>query len=227
MIENYLGVDAVKTDNNYSYNNKSTDDIDRDDFMTLLLAQLQHQDPLNPMESQEFAAQLAQFTSVEQLYNINDNIVDMKGSQDSNSRYQALDFIGKRIEAAGNTMNLDEAGKATGVFVIEDGAYCTVNIYDQNGTLVDTVPSGELPPGRHEISWDGIGSSGELLSSGTYRFEVYAETQDGQSLPVSTRVAGEVTRVSLETDEPLLYIGEQLVGLSQVIDIRKEAETVI
>ena len=81
-------------------------ELGKDEFLTMFVAQLKNQDPLNPMQGQEFAAQLAQFSSLEQLYNVNENLQTMKSSEDDASRLQALDFIGKDIVAKGDSLQL-------------------------------------------------------------------------------------------------------------------------
>ena len=204
---------------------KKNDELGRDSFLTMFLAQLKNQDPLNPMDGQEFAAQLAQFTSLEQLFNVNENLEAMKTSQDRNSLFQALDFIGKEIEAGGNVLSLEQDQTAKGGFTIGERAFCTVMVYDENGTPVRGISLGEFQAGPHNFVWDGADDSGNKVEEGPYGFDIKAVTSSGDRLPAETRVIGKVTRVNLEGESPVLYLRDLPVGLSQVLDIRVPADS--
>ena len=198
-----------------------TDEIGRDSFLTMFMAQLKYQDPLNPLDGKEFSAQLAQFSSLEQLYGVNDNLEDLKTSQDNNARFQALDFIGKEIVAEGNTLSLAQGQTAGGGFTLGTSAFCNVLIYDENGTPVRRMPLGALEPGVHNFVWDGLDDSGNQAPPGAYGFEITAATGQGEILQVETRVVGKVTRINLEGGgAPVLYVGDLAVDLSQVLDIK-------
>ncbi|MFH1490502.1 MAG: flagellar hook capping FlgD N-terminal domain-containing protein [Pseudomonadota bacterium] len=204
---------------------KKKDELGRDSFLTMFLAQLKNQDPLNPMDGQEFAAQLAQFTSLEQLYNVNENLEAMNTSQNQNSRFQALDFIGRDIQAGGNILSLKQDQTVKGGFTIAEKAYCTVMVYDENGIPVRSIPLGELESGPHDFVWDGVDDSGNRAAEGPYGFDIKAVTAGGDVLTAETRLIGRVTRVSLEGQSPVLYVGDLAVGLSQVLDIRLPADS--
>ena len=172
------------------YVGKTEQDLGRDDFLTMFLAQLNHQDPLNPMDSTEFSSQLAQFSSLEQLFNVNANLETLKSAQDSGNRYQALSMIGKVIEAEGNVISLEPGEFSYGSFTLEDEAECAVLISDQEGYPVRELSLGLLEAGEHSFQWNGQDGEGNDLDRGIYVFEVMAVTPSGELLSVETKVKG-------------------------------------
>ena len=111
MISGINGIPGFVEDNPHT--EKTEQDLGQDDFLKMFLAQLNHQDPLNPMDSTQFSAQLAQFSSLEQLFNINETLETINGLQAENGRYQSLDLIGKEVVAEGNMLYLEQEGTAS------------------------------------------------------------------------------------------------------------------
>ncbi len=202
-----------------SLNATSTNDLGRDDFLTLLVAQLQHQDPLNPLESTEFTSQLAQYSSLEQLFDVNQNLELISSSQEKASRLQALDFIGKEIVAESEYLLLEQDETAMGSFNLDDVADCNVLITDANGYYVREMSLGYLEPGAHDFEWDGRDDSGNMKEAGVYNFEVSAVTEAGQNLSVNRLISGKITGVDLEGNSPILYMGGIPISLSQIVDV--------
>jgi flagellar basal-body rod modification protein FlgD len=194
-------------------------EMGQDDFLTMFLAQMKYQDPLNPMQGQEMAAQLAQFSSLEQLTKVNDTLVSMKSAQDDSSRLQALNFIGKEIVASGNALALEQGQVAEGRFELGENAQCSVAIKNGNGVTVRTLSLGTLSAGEHAFQWNGHDGSGRLLSPGTYSFDVLGKTASGKIVSGNPRVSGKVTGVNLENGSVKLNIGEVPVGISEVMEI--------
>jgi flagellar basal-body rod modification protein FlgD len=192
----------------------------QDDFLNLFLAQMKHQDPLNPMDSHEFTAQLAQFSSLEQLFNINEHLESIINANKQSMQYQAINLIGKEVVLGGDVLSLEAGKSATGRFSLESVAHVGAVIYDETGQPVRDLELGELSPGYHDFSWDGKDNDGRMLEPGIYGFEVLAESGDGLIMPVRTQVVGEVTRVNLEEASPVLFVGDLPVSISQLIDIR-------
>lgn len=203
----------------------STDNtLGKDTFMRLLLAQLQNQDPLNPMDATEFSAQLAQFSSLEQMYNMNESLQTLIASQETGNKYDVLGLIGKEIEADGDVLSLGDAGSASGSFSIGSKADCAVVIYDINGKAIKTIDLGSLNAGDHTFRWDGTEQNGDKAEQGLYGFEIVAEGSTGASVAAETRIKGIVDRVTLEDDEPTLYVGSLSFTLSEITDITLPAE---
>jgi flagellar basal-body rod modification protein FlgD len=223
MLTNIKGVtDYVDTTKTTSTNTaKGT--LGKDDFLKLLLAQLNHQDPLNPADASQFASQLAQFSSLEQLTNVNDNLTSLKTSQESSNKFQAMGLIGKNIEADGDTLYLGDKGTATGGFTIPSAASCAVAISDENGNIINTIDMGNLEAGDHTFTWDGKDLNGNAAASGPYAFNVVAQDSSGNSVSATTKVTGLVDSVNLDDTDPTLYIGSLPISLSNVTDISQAA----
>ncbi|MCD4715463.1 MAG: hypothetical protein K8R45_01830 [Desulfobacterales bacterium] len=207
-----------------SYQETSTSDtikkeLGREDFLTLLVAQLKHQDPLNPLESTEFTSQLAQYSSLEQLFNANENLELISSGQEEASKLQVLGFIGKEVVAEGANLLLEQDETSMGSFTLDEVADCNVLITDANGNYVREMSLGYLEPGSHDFEWDGRDDSGNIQETGIYRFEVTALTEDGETLSVKQLITGKITGVDLEGDSPILYVGGIPISLSQVVDI--------
>lgn len=217
MISSIQGLPFIEEPNPYA--KKESKDLGRDEFLKLFLAQLKHQDPLNPMEGTEFSSQLAQFSSLEQLFNMNETLESINESQNGNNAYQVIDLIGKEVEAKGDMLSLVKEQNASAGFSIRVPAESIVMIIDQNGYRIREMNLGVLQPGAHTFEWDGRSANGELMDSGVYNYKVTAISQTGELTPVETRVRGVIDRINLDGAEPLLFMGEAAINLSQIINV--------
>jgi len=194
--------------------------LGKNDFLNLLITQLQHQDPLNPAESTEFTAQLAQFSSLEQLSNINDNLKNMQLFQTAVTNSQAVSFIGKEITATGNTLQLKEGQTAECNFELTvNAALAAITVYDAGGGFVQAFETGPLSSGRQTVVWDGIDRNGNPARPGIYRFEVQAVDADNQSVGVTPLISAIVTGVSLKDQTASLITELQTIAIDDVIAV--------
>lgn len=150
---------------------KAKNNLGKDDFMRLLLTQLQNQDPLKPMEHQEFIAQLAQFGSLEQLTNIGSGIQNLRTGIGENAKLQALSMIGKQVQAAGQELEHHEGENLAIPFKSSpDLKLDKVLIADNSGKVIREI---DLTKGQFtEIIWDGKTQEGRMAPSGKYTFKV-------------------------------------------------------
>jgi flagellar basal-body rod modification protein FlgD len=198
--------------------------LGRSDFLKMFITQMQYQDPLNPMEGAEFMSQLAQFSSLEQLFNLNDNSVKMLGTQDSLGRMQALNLIGKEVLGEGNGLGLQEGVTVQGFFLLPEAvSECRVAIYDPQGNPVRTLDLGAQEGGENFFRWDGLDGSGKSLPTGMYTYEIWAKSLSGEDVAAETRTSGRVTGVKLGGFVPLVTIGEMEIPLTQVLEVRSLA----
>ncbi|MFO7707976.1 MAG: flagellar hook assembly protein FlgD [Desulfobacterales bacterium] len=192
----------------------------KDAFLKLLITQLQHQDPLNPADSTEFTAQLAQFSSLEQLSNINTNLGVLKLYQASINNAQAVGFIGKEIVANGNTLEKTAGRPATCEFELPaEARRVVVTIYDAAGGFVKDIDLSGLFSGSQAVAWDGTDRNGGLVPDGAYRFEVQAEGLSGAPLSVSPRSRGVVTGVVFEDGITYLITGQNRFAIGDVLQV--------
>lgn len=195
--------------------------VTQDDFLKLLIAQLQNQDPLHPMDNQEFAAQLATFNSLGQLIEINDKLGTLQNSQGSMNQYNAASLIGKEIASAGNQINLSSGSSATiGYRLGGNAAKVGIGIFNGAGELVRRIDAGARPGGDQALLWDGKDALGKTVPPGVYSFEVSAVDVNGKKIPATGKLQGVVTGVKLDGSEPVLEVGGLDVPLSSVTAVR-------
>jgi flagellar basal-body rod modification protein FlgD len=199
---------------------KAGGQITRDDFMKLLIAQLQNQDPLSPMDNQEFAVQLATFNSLEQLVGMNEKLEQLASQQGLASEFNSAALIGKQVIGKGNEVNLSTSGDASLYYELAGNASkVTVKVLNSSGATVGQIVAGSQMAGAQSVTWNGENNLGHRLPAGPYRFEVNAADSSGNSVPVTSQVRGMVTGVNLEGPEPILEIGQLRISLSAVTAI--------
>jgi len=197
--------------------------LGKDDFLHLLITQLQHQDPLNPMESTEFTTQLAQFTSLEELGNINDNLAGLKSSQDLMSNNQTVELIGKKVVARGNSINAAGGVSNELWFKPDPGVKdIYINIYDSTGGFVRSLESEIQGAGIQNVEWDGTDQSGNSMLDGTYYFEITGADTNGNSIPVTPLTKGLVTGVSFRDDTVYIAVGDIEIPFKDLMEITQD-----
>jgi flagellar basal-body rod modification protein FlgD len=195
----------------------------KDAFLTLLITQLQHQDPLNPADSTEFTAQLAQFSSLEQLNNVNENLSALKLYQASINNAQAVSFIGKDIVATGNSVEARSGQTVACEFDLAKPAQkVVVSVYDATGAFVKDVVATGLTAGRQTVSWDGRDRSGNTVADGAYTFEVQAEGSGKEAVAATTYTRGTVAGVSFQDGVTYLAVGNRRVAIGDVVQVTQQ-----
>ncbi len=190
-----------------------------DNFLTILTTQLQHQDPLSPLDSNEFTSQLVQFTGVEQQVLQNKNLEQLIALQSTGQQLDAVSFLGKIVEAVGNTNMLTD-GEATFSYILPETAETAViQIFNKAGDLVFEEPV-DKEAGLHDYEWDGSTTNGGTAPEGIYTFAVTAINDAEEPIAVVHRVLGLVTGVSIENGETVLGIGDVGVPLDAVKGIQ-------
>lgn len=185
---------------------KPKNNLGKDDFMRLLMVQLQNQDPLNPMDHKEMSAQLAQFGSLEQLTNISGGIEKMQTGMGGEAKLQAVTMIGKSIQASGKEATL-VAGEPMSMKLdsSENGRPTKVSIFDEDGKLVREMAVNSRT-GKDSLVWDGKTNDGVVAPEGKYTFRVSAVGADGKAKEMDPMVHGEVVGVELEGTSPVLVV---------------------
>jgi flagellar basal-body rod modification protein FlgD len=192
-------ISALPTQDTSTLKTVGKKSLDRSDFMTLFITQMQHQDPLEPMDSTEMASQLAQFSNMEATMQMSDNLEKLLGYQVSQNNLQLLTLIGKEVQGGGNIMGVVEGKVTTTQYTLADAAdSCRVEIYDAAGRMVDTVELGYAASGIHELSWDATTPKGDVVADGQYTYSVVALNALGQKVDVDYRSTGRVTGVNFD-----------------------------
>jgi flagellar basal-body rod modification protein FlgD len=180
-----------------STSNKNT--LGKEDFLKLLVTQLKNQDPLNPSNSTEFTAQLAQFSSLEELTNLNTSMDKMVTATNNSTKTAALDMIGKEVTYVNSTFTYDKSPVQLGYTL--DGAASQVQllIQDSNGQPVKTLIGTDLTKGNHTLTWDGKNSNGNAMPSGTYKVIIQAKGIDSEGVAASPFIRSMVSGVDLSS----------------------------
>jgi flagellar basal-body rod modification protein FlgD len=184
-------------------------------FLTLLTTQLQNQNPLDPLDTNQFTQQLVQFASVEQQLKTNDQLTALVSLQQTAQSTQALTFVGKTAVVDGSTTALSN-GSATWALSFPKDSNLSVSITSSTGQTVFsgnyTVKAGDNQP----FIWDGKGTDGTQLPDGQYKMTATATDPSGNSVAVSTAIEGVVSSVDLTQTPPLLSINGQTYTVSQI-----------
>jgi len=196
-------------------------ELGKQDFLQLLTTQLKAQDPMSPMKGQEFAAQLAQFSSLEQLLNINETL---SGQNASNgllasrlNSSMAADFLGKEVQAGGNALQWTGDGEVPlGFDLAGPASDVRLTIRDATGNPIFQQDMGGLSAGFHEFAWDGANADGEQVPRGSYTFSVEAADTNGTAVEAAPYQSGTVDRVTFGEGEPTLWVNGSQIPLSQV-----------
>lgn len=189
-----------------------------DTFLRLLTTQLQNQDPLNPMETNEFTSQLVEFTGVEQAISTNKKLDQLISLQTDLQMNDAVGYIGKNVGADSIMLMLQDSAATVTYDLAANAAKATVMIIDEQGNTVRTLDGG-TEVGHHEIVWDGKDKNGNQVEDGVYGFLVSAVDADNKTVQHVQGTVGRVTGVKLVDGVVTLEIGELEIALSDVLSV--------
>ncbi len=187
----------------------SAQTLDENDFLNMLITELQNQDPTNPLQSTDLAAQLAQFSQVSELQTMNTNIQNSTNANlvltESINNTMAATLIGKEVKVNSSTIAYDGTTQpSVGVTLSGNAADVQVQIKDSNGNVVRTIDAGPKPSGDNTIAWDGKDDSGNQVEAGNYTFSISATDSAGNTVSSASYALGVVQGVkySLQWHSP-------------------------
>ncbi|HSM95758.1 MAG TPA: flagellar hook capping FlgD N-terminal domain-containing protein [Rhizomicrobium sp.] len=186
-----------------------------DTFLTLLTTQLQNQDPMNPMNSDQFTQELVQFSGVEQQINTNDNLKQLISLQQGSASNNAISYLGKSITITNGSGALSDGAAHWSYALGGAAASTTLTVKDSSGKVVYSA-KGETAAGQHDFDWDGKDSGGNQLADGTYTLSVSSAAPDGKSIETAIASSGVVSEVNFTGSEPYLMVGTMAVPVSAV-----------
>lgn len=195
--------------------------LDKNAFLKLLTTQLQQQDPTQPMDSTAFVAQLAQFSTLEQMNNTNDTLTKMLAAQSTALQTTAANFVGKNAVFQSNEVTLTAGSPVTiNATLPQPAANVNVVIQDQAGNQVRTIGLGSAPAGLTHITWDGLDGNGNQAESGQYTVQVQATDASGNPMTVTQSWSAPITGVSYDTSgTPTFLAGGISVPLSSISEL--------
>lgn len=202
-----------------SSSSSSSSALSTEDFLQLIVTQLQNQNPLDPTDTTEFMNQLVSYASYTTQQEMNTSINSLVTSMNSMLASNGIGYIGQTVEAKGDTTTLQD-GKATwGYSLSSDASSVTVTVKDEDGNTVYTA-DGETDAGSHTFTWDGTTNSGGTAEDGNYTISVSATNASGSSVLDYTTVIGKVTGIDSTSGTTKLLVGDTTVDLTSVISIK-------
>jgi len=190
--------------------------VGKDEFMKLLLAQLKNQDPLKPMDGTDFAAQLAQFSSLEQLKNLNATLETQSVNQMTLGYAQSVNMIGKEaVTNSGNTVTANGQTTELNYSLAKDAQTVTISIMDKDGKLVKSWDESAGTAGMNRATWDCSG-----VEKGDYFYQIAARDSSGAPVAAETMTTGVVTAVHFRSNQILVTLNGREVPLSAISEVR-------
>ncbi|THD51480.1 MAG: flagellar biosynthesis protein FlgD [Bradyrhizobium sp.] len=187
-------------------------------FLTLLTTQLQNQNPLSPLDTNQFTQQLVEFAGVQQQLNTNDSLATLVSLQQTAQSTQALGFVGKTAVVNGSTATLTNS-KATWQLSVPSNSDVTINIASSTGQTVYTGTFAVAAGNNQPFAWNGLASDGTQLPDGSYKLTATGKDSAGNTVAITTQVEGVVNSVDLTQSPPLLSIDGQTYTVNQIQSI--------
>lgn len=207
--------------------------LDKDAFMLLLVTQFKYQDPLNPMEDKDFIAQLSQFSSLEQLMNLNTSMAGLTTATQQQQMINATSYIGKNVDATGTSIS-KKTDTTAGTETVSNFRYAigeamtggTIFVYDSNNQFVNSYTAGAQQAGTYDFVWDGKTSTGTSAADGVYRIVLNFKNADGAAMKYDAVVSGRVTGALTQDSTTYLTLDDgRTISLANVRRVTEQTTT--
>ncbi len=229
----YNSIDKIKPqekkNSNFVDKTNPTGLASMDNFLQLFTAQLKNQDPMDPMQNYELSSQLAQFTTVEQLTNMNKSLSDFLNTNmllnKSINNNMATTLIGKKVKVQGNYITVKDGNSTQIKFKVpEDIQDVTIEILDENGKAVRTIHQDFFAKGNQTFKWDARDNTGSLVEDGKYTYVIKGNNKDGEAVKVTGYATGIITGVKYEGNITKLICGDNEYDISDVLEVYETSE---
>lgn len=225
-----MDINNILSQTSQAFNQKdkaSNSEMGQQEFLQLLVAQMRNQDPINPLDSKEFAAQLAQFNSVEQLINVNSGLSTLQGSQEmmsaSLTNSMAASMTGKHVKALSSEVYLAPGGQSNIQFKLNSSASeVEIVIRNESGSEVRREKLSGVAGGENQWSWDGRNDSGDRMADGNYNVEIQA-SNEGSKVDALTYVEGTVGKVRYTGSGVFLHVNGINVSIGDVEEVAQNS----
>jgi flagellar basal-body rod modification protein FlgD len=202
----------------------SNSTMGKDDFLKLMIEELKNQDPMNPMDGTQYASQLAQFSSLEQLTNLNDTMTQSMAANTSLTQsinnMMVSNLIGKETKLSGGDIQLNgQTSVDIGYNLPSTASQVQVNIYNSSGAIIKTIDSSKFSQGDSKLSWDLTDNNGNKLSTGDYTFKVVAEDSSGKDITASLYKYGIIDGVKFNSSGTIVVVDGAEYSISEIAEI--------
>lgn len=200
---------------------KKNDELGQSDFLQLMITQLNNQDPMQPMENGEFYSQIAQFSTVSGIQDLQQTFQQVASALYSGQALQASAMVGRSVLVSSPQANLASGGTVSGVIdVPRDTTQLNVDVYDQAGQLVRRIALGENAAGKAAFEWDGLTNAGEPAAAGTYFMEA-TMLLGGETFGLETMVANRIDSVTVDSGGQGIVLNLSGGGQTTLANVRE------
>lgn len=221
MANPVIGANSTSNVNMNQLSSPITKNLGQQDFLRLMVAQIQNQDPMQPQVNGEFLSQLAQFSTNDGVSKMQESMQQMANSLQSNQALQASALVGRNVLVNSDSIKLDKEGEVKTAIDIPTGASnLSAYIYGETGELIKTMPLGQQEPGFFQFAWDGTSQDGKRLQEGKYKVAVHG-TYMGQEVAFKTMTSSNVDSVSLGQNGEGLKLNVAGVGSVSLDQVRQ------
>lgn len=190
--------------------------MDKDAFLKLLVAQLEHQDPTTSQDPNTMVQQMTSFSMLESSQNTNTLLAAIQGQNTGLFQSQAVGLVGKKVQVSSSTYELHSGKASAGVDVAADAADVVLKIKDAKGNVVRTLDAGAMKTGSHVVDWDGKDDAGKSLEDGSYTIEVAATDKNGATVRSQASAYVTVDSISFESGTVYLACGGKRFPISDI-----------
>lgn len=197
-------------------------ELGSDVFLRLLVTQLQSQDPTNPVENEDFVAQLAQFTTLEQTTNTNDLLGDLIAQDTQRTELGLVNLIGHTVISQGDTVSVGKDEQPVLAYALSgDASFVTIEVLAPDGQVVRKIESKVFQQaGSNQVQWDGLDNNGDRVEEGVYQFKVNAEDLKRNTVSVLTFAREQVANIVLGTEKPVVVQSGKTLNMQDIISIQ-------
>jgi flagellar basal-body rod modification protein FlgD len=204
------------------------DSLGKEDFLKLMVTQLTQQDPMNPQDGTQYVAQLAQFTALERMVNMEKTMQHVALAATATNSTLAVGFIGKTVLTNGDTVTIGSQGGADVNFIMPQDANVSVEIRDENGDLVKTIHM-DATEGSNSLYWNGYDNDGNRAPVGEYTINVVATDEQGNPIKATTQMKETIKSVSFANGYPELVMESgrkvMMAEVTEVLGPEEKEET--
>ena len=194
--------------------------LGKDAFLKLLMTQMQYQDPMSPMDNKDFIAQMAQFSSLEQMKNMNTSLTNFIKTETSSAKLNALTLIGKDVKVNKQYFEIKNGATEDKLkYDVQIPGDVTINVYDANGNSVRTIKEGKMNPGEQSFYWYGKDDNGKTVKDGKYYLEIVDKTNDSNMVYLTPSIFGKVSSVSFKNGKVAIYVGKDKYSLDDILEV--------
>jgi len=207
------------TNSNQASGQVKKGELTQQDFLNLFMTQMKFQNPLEPLDNYQMATQLAQFNTVDALNRMKEALDRLTASQASLNNLEAGSLIGKKIQAKGNRLSIQQGIVSQGFYQLSRPGRVILQIFDSSGKLVRRIDAGFKDSSPQAVGWNGKDERGTSLPDGAYFFAVTAADEKGQAVPLTTSWVDRVSAVSFENGTPYFVLGNEKITFADILAI--------